>query len=337
MKYVSLVLIKYHSVSKMQAKAMSNDNRIVIGGDKTISYVPESKTRVNANSTGTFALDSALGTGGFTFGRMVEISGDNGTGKTTLALHAVAACQQQEGVAAYLESEFALNLSYARKLGVDINSLLFTQPKNAEQAFDTAEILIKSGAVRIIVIDSIASLLPKAHQESSVVGSDGYALEHSRILAEGFGKLRAALKGTKCTVIFTNQLRMKQVSPTQFVASSVGGKPVINFMATRVRLLRGNRIFHHGRVTGHHCEMSVIKNKDGKSGNRGSTPIIYQKGMALSYETLTNGIRKGLVQRNENGFYAFGRCLGATGSQAKKFLDSKPTLRFMINTKLLNS
>ncbi|CAH7370015.1 recombination protein RecA [Vibrio crassostreae] len=321
----------------MHAQPIATGNYVSSGNYQSFSTVLTDMIREKANSTGTLALDAALGTGGFTFGRMVEVSGDTGTGKTTLALHAVAACQQQGGVAAFFDPEFALDLSYARKLGVDVSSLLFSQPKTAEQTFDTAETLIKSGTVRVLVIDSIAALLPKSHLDAPTTGTDTSALEHSRILADGFCKLRIALRETKCTVIFTNQLRMKQVTATEFEATSIGGRPVANFMATRVRLLHGNDIRCRGRVTGHHCEMSVIKHKDGKSGGRGSTPIIYQSGMALSYETLVTGIRTGLVQRNASGFYALGHRLGATGIQAKLLLDKKPTLRIMINTKLLNA
>ncbi|EPR7484090.1 TPA: AAA family ATPase [Vibrio parahaemolyticus] len=289
-----------------------------------------------AHSTGSLSLDIALGTQGFTYGRMVEISGDPGVGKTTLALNCLAVCQQQGYVAAFLDPEFSLNIEYARAVGLNLHDLVFSQPPTAEQTFKTAVSLINTGSVGVLVIDSIAALLPKKQENQPAGGTDQSALEFSRTLASGFMELRTALKGTSSTVVFTNQLRMKKDRASgHFAPESLGGKPVANFMATRIRMLHGHKISNKTETIGHHCKMKVIKHKDGKSGGNASTPIIYQRGVASSYETLTTAINTGVVVRTATGFHAFGYHLGRTGDAAKSFLDKKPELRFMLNRRLL--
>ncbi|MDF4421646.1 ATPase domain-containing protein [Vibrio parahaemolyticus] len=304
--------------------------------DPNQTSMPLAFLEQSAHSTGSLSLDIALGTQGFTHGRMVEISGNAGVGKTTLALNCLAACQQLGELAAFLDPEFSLDREYARAVGVNLRDLLFSQPLTAEQTFETAVSLINSGSVGVLVIDSIAALLPKQQKCQPVAGTDLSALEHSRTLASGFTALRSALKGTSSTVVFTNQLRMKKDPVSgRFTPESLGGKPVANFMATRIRMLRGNTITNGTETIGHHCRMKVVKHKDGESGGNASTPIIYQRGIASSYETLTAGLSAGVVVRTAAGFYAFGQHLGRSGVAAKNYLDQKPGFRFMLNTRML--
>lgn len=290
-----------------------------------------------SHSTGSLVLDSALGTKGYTVTRMVELSGHTGTGKTTLALHAVAACQVSGGTAAFLDAEHALDLSYAMRVGVDTNALVFSQPKTAEQAFATALTLIESGLVEIIIIDSIAALLPKAHQNKSLFEDEENALEHSRVLANGFVKLRKALKSSNCTVIFTNQLRQKPNKHGQDSFASVGGRPVLNMMATRIRLSKSYDILKNQSLIGHHCDIEVMKHKDGVEGKSVTLPLIYNKGMALTHETLKYCADKGYLKKDTSGsIFVRGRYLGPNITQVKTYLDQHPKLRNSLNRRLLN-
>jgi recombination protein RecA len=304
--------------------------------DPNQTSMPLAFLEQTAHSTGSLSLDIALITQGFIHGRMVEISGDAGVGKTTLALNCLAICQQQGELAAFLDPEFSLNKEYARAVGVNLRDLLFSQPPTAEQTFETAMSLINSGSVGVLVIDSIAALLPKEQECQPVTGTDLSALEHSRTLASGLSALRSALKGTSTTVVFTNQLRMKKDPVSgRFSPESLGGRPVTNFMATRIRLLHGHTITNGAKTIGHHCRMKVMKHKDGESGGNASTPIIYQRGIASSYETLTAALSEGVVVRTAAGFFVFGQHLGRSGVAAKNYLDQKPGFRFMLNTRML--
>ena len=308
-------------------------NPLLLGYQVHVSNVASS---VQSHSTGSLVLDRALGTKGYTVTRMVELSGHTGTGKTTLALHAVAACQVAGGTAAFLDAEHALDLSYAMRVGVDTHGLIFSQPKTAEQAFATALTLIESGLVEIIVIDSIAALLPKAHQTKSLFDDEENALEHSRVLADGFVKIRKALKTSNCTVIFTNQLRQKPNRYDQEAFSSVGGRPVLNMMATRIRLTKSYDILKNNSLIGHHCIINVIKHKDGVEGKSVTLPLIYNKGMALSHETLKYCANKGYLQKDSVGaIFVRGRYLGSSINQVKLYLDQNPRLRSSLNRRLL--
>lgn len=290
-----------------------------------------------ASSTGSLALDRVLGTGGWSKSRMIELSGSNGSGKTTLALHSIAACQLSGGVAAFLDSEFSLHAPYAKAVGVDINELIYCQPPTLEQAFTIASKLISSGAIDLLVCDSITSLLPQEHTSLVFDDSRAYALEHSNVLAKGLVNLRLLLQETGSTVIFTNQLRQINVGNGEGGATSTGGIPVKNLMATRVRLTKGASIIKNNQKIGHYCQMSVNKHKDGRSGGIVSIPMMHDNGFALSYETLSAGLSLGVVRQSRNGFYADnGRFLGATGNQAKATLDKWPNLRLHINKELLN-
>ncbi|NOH36784.1 hypothetical protein F0267_00925 [Vibrio coralliilyticus] len=297
----------------------------------------DAKSSDKSYSSGSLVLDKALGTQGYTVTRMVEISGHTGAGKSTLALHAVAACQVSGGTAAFLDAEHALDLSYAMKVGVDTASLIFSQPKTAEQAFSTALVLIQSGLVDIIVIDSIAALLPMNHQNKSLFHDGENALEHSRVLANGFTTIRAALKSSSCTVIFTNQLRQKPNNSGKEAFESVGGRPVLNMMATRIRLKKSYDILRNNSLIGHHCKIKVLKHKDGVEGASVTLPLIFNKGMALTHETLKYCSENGYLKQDSSGaIFVRGRYLGPSISQVVTYLDQHPKLRNSLNRRLLS-
>lgn len=282
-------------------------------------------TAINSTSTGSLSLDVALGTRGFTWGRLVELSGDAGVGKSTLALNSIHDCQLNGGIGAYIDAEHAMDIGYVKALGIDLHNLVFSQPLNSEHVFEMVLKLI--GIANVIVVDSIAALAP------SDKGSSNYGV----ILSGGFARIRERLKGTETTVIFINQLRNKCNPVTgHYESVSIGGQPVNNFMATRVRLFYGSGIIdHEGALVGHHCNMRVLKHKDGQSGGYATTPILYRKGVANSYETLKLGLRSGVIRRTSTGLFINGRIIGANGSEAKFMLDKEPFLRSSINSELL--
>ncbi|MGL1337460.1 ATPase domain-containing protein [Vibrio parahaemolyticus] len=286
-------------------------------------------------TTGILVIDAILGTNGYSTDRMIEVAGMPGTGKTTFALHNVACCQSMGLTAAYLEPECALDLRYAETVGVDLNKLIFAQPKTAEQCFEMAISLVESKAVKLVVIDSIASLTPHAQYHNKGWQFEEDAIEMSRLLAKWFSKLRLSLKGTDAVVVFTNQLRSKtdNIGNSQFI--SYGGIPVERFMATRLLLSKGAEIHQNKTHIGQQCLIDVIKHKDGHSGSRAQIPLLYRKGLSLSYDTITKAIRFGVLTRNGCGYYALGQHLGVTGKGAKETLDNKPRLRLHIQKEVL--
>ncbi len=292
-----------------------------------------------AYSSGCLSLDIALSsTRGYSRKRQCEISGETGTGKTTLALHAICHCQATGGIAAFLDAEFALDPSYASKVGVDMGKLLFSQPRTAEQAFSTILQLIESDSVQLIVVDSIAAMLPRTHLNRPILADEDAALEQSRVLAKGFAKVRLALKEHDCIVLYTNQLRQCQNKDGNLKYTSVGGRPVANFMATRIRLEHGENIYQHGARIGHRCHMSVRKHKDGSPGGWATVPLIYEKGLAVGFDTYSKAINAGVVSRYASGIYDLsGRYLGSDNCSVKESLECDDQLRIRMNGSVLDA
>ena len=269
----------------------------------------------------------------------MEISGEEATGKTTLALHCVKACQQNDGIAAFIDSEFALDPLYAARIGVDLDSLIFVQPKTAEQGFDMTFSLINTANVNLVVIDSLASLLPERQANTSTTKNS--SLDYFLALSEGLCKLRSLLAFKKglCTIVFTNQLRRIRLKPFEadlHSLDSVGGQSVSKFMTTKVRLSQGSGILDaQGGQYGHHCEMEIIKQKNTSCRCRASTPIIYNQGFASSYETLKVAMKSGLATKTQLGILVLNHNLGLNLIQAKRFLDKNPSLRFLIHREIV--
>ncbi|HFG1572467.1 TPA: ATPase domain-containing protein [Vibrio cholerae] len=313
------------------------ETQLSIAPPAICSSIERSTLQQSSITTGVLAIDTILGTDGYSADRMIEVAGMPGTGKTTLVLHSIACCQSMGLTAAYLEPECALDLRYAETLGVDLNNLIFGQPKTAEQCFEMAISLVASKTVKMLVIDSIASLVPRSQYRNDNWEDKDGAIEMSRLLAKWFSKLRLALKGTDSVVIFTNQLRSKasQFGDTYYV--SYGGIPVERFMATRLLLSKGNEILLRKFPVGQHCIIDVVKHKDGLCGNRTQIPLLYRKGFSISYDTMTKALRYGILTRTRYGYYAFGKLLGVTGKHAKDTLDKTPKLRLLIHREVLKS
>lgn len=307
-----------------------------INAPPALIHAIEKRPQTNSSiTTGILAIDAILGTNGYSTDRMIEVAGKPGTGKTTFALHNVASCQSMGLTAAYLEPECALDLRYAETVGVDLNKLIFAQPKTAEQCFEMAISIIETKAVKLVVIDSIASLTPHAQYHNIGWQFEEDAIEMSWLLAKWFSKLRLALKGTDSVVVFTNQLRSKTDNTGNSQYISYGGMPVERFMATRLLLGKGADI-HQSKVhIGQLCLIEVIKHKDGLCGNRTHIPLIFRKGFSISYDTMTKALRYGILTRTRYGYYAFGKLLGVTGKHAKDTLDKTPKLRLLIHREVL--
>ena len=286
--------------------------------------------------TGSLSLNKALEKGGFARGKLIEISGEESAGKSTLALTCIATCQHEGGTAAVLDSDCSFNATYAKKIGVNLNDLIFSQPKTAENAFDMVFSLISKANVNLILVDSLASLLPQKQLDSSMLNNS--ALQYHQTLAEGFCKLRSllAFKGGECTIIFTNQLRVSASSNGSLTYDSGVKNLIKNFMDTRVYMSNGDDILNKkGIKKGSHCNMLISQLNGAYTKKWVTTPIIFNSGFASSYETLQMGLRTGVVKKTKDGFYALAKLIGKTGLNAKFNLDKNLELRALINREIL--
>ena len=292
--------------------------------------------KIYGTSTGNTSLDVILGGKcSLEFSSLAEISGENGVGKTTLALHAIACCQRTSGVAAFIETEQAIDIAYMQKVGVDMNRLIFSQPTTMDDAFKIAFELIKSGTVNLIVFDSIASMLPKNEIENGLL-AENVALEFSRELAKNLEKLKKMISNSLCTVIFINQLRQ---NPNTSEMYSIGGKPVDIYMDTRIRLKKGKVIISkkdNETKMGHHVIANVLKNTYGKKGCIATFSVHYQKGINVVLDTLNNAIENNIITESNNGYTvnhacAQGQLLGSSRNEALNTLARYPTFRTQID------
>lgn len=251
--------------------------------------------------TGSIALDMALGIGGVPKGRIVEIYGPESSGKTTVALHVVAESQKQGGIAAFIDVEHALDPVYAKNLGVDIDALLVSQPDDGEQALEIAEALIRSGAIDVIVVDSVAALVPKAEIEGEM--GDSHVGLQARLMSQSLRKLTGALSKSNCTAIFINQLRDKIgvfYGPSE---TTTGGRALKFFASVRIDIRRVEAIKVNGEVVGNRTKAKVVKNKLASPFKEAEFEIMYGKGISREGELIDMGVQTGVLTRSGAWFY----------------------------------
>jgi recombination protein RecA len=289
-------------------------------------------------STGSLGLDIALGIGGLPRGRIVEIYGPESSGKTTLTLQVIAEAQKVGGTAAFIDAEHALDPSYAQKLGVDIDNLIVSQPDTGEQALEVTEMLVRSGAVDVLVIDSVAALTPKAEIEGEM-GASHVGLQ-ARLLSQAMRKLTATIKQTNCMVIFINQIRMKIGVMFGSPETTTGGNALKFYSSVRLDIRRIGAVKDGDEVVGNETRVKVVKNKVAPPFRQAEFQIMYGKGIYHMGEVIDLGVKQGLVDKS-GAWYAYkGDKIGQGKANSAKFLEENPAIaeeiESLIRAQLLN-
>jgi len=287
---------------------------------------------VDVVSTGSLGLDIALGVGGLPRGRIVEIYGPESSGKTTLALHAVASAQKAGGTAAFVDAEHALDPVYARKLGVDLNDLLVSQPDTGEQALEIVDTLVRSGAVDILVVDSVAALTPRAEIE----GEMGDALPglQARLMSQALRKLTASISRSNCTVIFINQIRMKIGVMFGSPETTTGGNALKFYASVRLDIRRIGSIKDRDEVVGNQTKVKVVKNKLAAPFKQVEFDILYGEGVSREGEIIDLGVKAGIVEKSGAWFSYDSQRLGQGREKAKEFLKENQELAAAIEGRI---
>jgi len=282
--------------------------------------------------SGSLGLDIALGIGGYPRGRVIEIYGPESSGKTTLTLHAIAEAQKAGGLAAFIDAEHAFDRYYAEKLGVDVENLIISQPDNGEQALEIADNLIRSGAIDIIVIDSVAALTPKAEIEGEM-GDSKMGLQ-ARLMSQALRKLTATINKTKCTCIFINQLREKIGVMFGNPETTTGGNALKFYASVRLDIRRASQIKTGDEATGNHVRVKVVKNKVAPPFRQAEFDIMFGEGISKVGEILDVGVEKGIVQKSGSWYSYNDSKLGQGRDAVKDLLKDNPELSEELEEKI---
>jgi len=287
---------------------------------------------IEAISTGSLSLDIALGIGGLPKGRIVEIYGPESSGKTTLALHVVAEAQKKGGACAFVDAEHALDPAYAKKLGVDIDNLLISQPDAGEQALEIADTLVRSGAIDVLVIDSVAALVPRAELE----GEMGDALPglQARLMSQALRKLTASISKSNTLVIFINQIRMKIGVMFGSPETTTGGNALKFYASVRLDIRRIGALKDKEEVIGNHTRVKVVKNKVAPPFKVVEFDIMYGEGVSKTGELIDLGEKAGVVEKSGSWFSYDGQRIGQGRENAKTFLKEHPEVAQAIEHKV---
>lgn len=282
--------------------------------------------------TGSLTLDIAMGIGGYPRGRVVEIYGPESSGKTTLALHAIAEAQKTGGVAAFIDAEHALDINYASKLGVKIEDLLVSQPDTGEQALEVAEALVRSGAVDVIVIDSVAALVPKAEIEGEM--GDSLPGLQARLMSQAMRKLTAAISKSLTTIIFINQIRMKIGVMFGNPETTTGGNALKFYSSMRLDIRRIDNIKENQETIGGRVRVKVVKNKVAPPFKQAEFDIYFNEGISQVGEIVDLGADNGIIEKSGAWYSYNGSRIGQGRENAKEFLRNNPEIRDAVKLKI---
>ncbi len=292
----------------------------------------ESRVRVESIPTGAINLDAAIGVGGIPRGRVTEIYGPESSGKTTLCLHIVANAQKAGGVAAYIDAEHALDTEYAKKLGVDLDGLLISQPDTGEQALEICEILVRSGAVDVVVIDSVAALVPKAEIEGDM--GDSHVGLQARLMSQALRKLTGSIARSKTSVVFINQLREKIGVMFGNPETTTGGKALKFYASVRLDIRRIGPVKEKEDVIGSHVRVKVVKNKVAPPFRQAEFDIMYAEGISHASLVLDIAAETGIIEKS-GAWYSYGpQRIGQGRENAKMYLKDNPALMAEVEEKV---
>jgi recombination protein RecA len=283
-------------------------------------------------STGSLSLDVALGVGGIPKGRIVEVYGTESSGKTTLTLHAIAECQKKGGIAAFIDAEHALDVSYARKIGVSTSDLLVSQPDNGEQALEIVDMLVRSGAVDLIVVDSVAALTPRAEIEGEM--GDSHMGLQARLMSQALRKLTGSISKTNCCVIFINQVRMKIGIVFGNPETTTGGQALKFYSSVRLEVRRAAAIKNGNDTTGHRTKVKVVKNKVAAPFKEVEFDIMFGHGISREGDVLdlASAPEAEIIQKSGTWFTYNGERLGQGRENAKEYLREHPETLAKVET-----
>ncbi len=287
---------------------------------------------IEATSTGSIGLDIGLGIGGLPKGRIIEVYGPESSGKTTLALHVIAEEQKKGGICAFVDAEHALDPQYAKKLGVDLDDLLISQPDAGEQALEITETLVRSGAVSVVVVDSVAALTPKSELEGDM--GDHQVGAQARLMSQAMRKLTGAISRSNCMVIFINQIRMKIGVMFGSPETTSGGNALKFYASVRMDIRRIGSIKDRDEVVGNTTRVKIVKNKVAPPFKQVEFDIMYGEGISKRGELIDLGVKAGIVEKS-GAWYSFGdERIGQGRENAKTFLKDNPDTALIIEDKI---
>ena len=299
-----------------------------LGAEGAVEVVP-------AIPTGSITLDIATGVGGFPRGRVIEIYGPESSGKTTLALSAIAQAQKEGGAAAFIDAEHALDITYAAKLGVNSGELLISQPDTGEQALEVAETLVRSGAVDVIVLDSVAALVPKAEIEGDM--GDSLPGLQARLMSQALRKLTAAIAKSRTTVIFINQIRMKIGVMFGNPETTTGGNALKFYATMRLDIRKIDSIKENQELTGGRVRVKVVKNKVAPPFRQAEFDIYFNEGISRNGELIDLGVEKGIIDKSGSWYSYAGTRIGQGRENAKEYLKGNPETVSEIEAKVFEA
>ncbi len=333
MVQAALNLVKDGGMDKKKAleAAMSQIDR-AFGKGSVMKLGQQDTMDIEAISTGSLGLDIALGIGGLPKGRIVEIYGPESSGKTTLALHVVAEAQKAGGTCAFVDAEHALDPVYAGKLGVDIDELLISQPDTGEQSLEIADTLVRSGAIDVLVIDSVAALVPQAELEGEM--GDTHVGLQARLMSQALRKLTGSISKSKCMVIFINQIRMKIGVMFGSPETTSGGNALKFYASVRIDIRRIGQVKNKDEIVGNQTRVKVVKNKVAPPFKVVEFDIVYGEGISKMGEILDLGVKAEIVEKSGSWYSYDSQRIGQGREQAKKFLSENVAMTDEIETKI---
>ncbi len=321
------------SDKKKAAEAAMQQIRQMYGEGAIMKFGEAQNTNVDAVSTGCLSLDLALGVGGVPRGRIIEIYGPESSGKTTLAQHIIAEVQKQGGIAAFIDAEHALDPEYAKKIGVNIDEMLISQPDTGEQALEILETLVRSNAVDVVVVDSVAALVPKKEIEGDM--GDLQMGSQARLMSQALRKLTGVISKSKTIVIFINQLRMKIGVMFGNPETTTGGTALKFYASVRIDIRKIAQIKQGDKMIGNRVKCKIVKNKVAAPFKSCEFDIMYNEGISIAGDLLDTGVQRGTVTKTGNS-YSFGEIkLGVGRENAKAFLKEHPELMSQIREQIL--